>query len=74
MVPDALPCHAGVRTVRPPHLNQRLSALVDGFAVQRARTVMLQSFVLAGLPAVEASTAVAVARLGARRREAALGL
>ncbi|QKW21937.1 hypothetical protein HUT16_25315 [Kitasatospora sp. NA04385] len=74
VVSDVFPCHAGARTMRPPHLNQQLSVLMDGFAVQRARTVALQSFALAGLLAVGVSTAVAAARLGARRREAALAL
>ncbi|MFD8481993.1 hypothetical protein [Kitasatospora sp. NPDC059673] len=74
IVSDALPCPAGVRTVSPPQVQERLSVLVDRFAEQRARTVSLQSFALAGLLAIGVSTAVAAARLGARRREAALTL
>lgn len=58
----------------PPAVQQRLAELVDRFAEQRARTVSLQSFALAGLLAIGVCTAVAAARLGARRREAALGL
>ncbi|MFJ5925460.1 hypothetical protein ACIQF6_22910 [Kitasatospora sp. NPDC092948] len=74
VVVDSLACPAGVRTVAPPQLQERLSVLVDGFARQRARTVSLQSFALAGLLAIGVSTAVAAARLGARRREGALAL
>ncbi|KDN82730.1 hypothetical protein [Kitasatospora cheerisanensis] len=74
IVSDAMPCSAGVRTVTPPQVQQRLSAVVDRFAEQRARTVSLQSFALAGLLAIGVSTAVAAARLGARRREGALAL
>ncbi|GLW57430.1 hypothetical protein [Kitasatospora phosalacinea] len=67
-------CPVGQRQVAAPLLNQQLSPLVDAFAAQRSRTVALQSFALAGLLAVGVSTAVAAARLGARRREAALAL
>ncbi|GGQ99512.1 FtsX-like permease family protein [Kitasatospora griseola] len=74
IVSDAAPCSAGVRTVTPPQVQERLSALVDRFAEQRARTVSLQSFALAGLLAIGVSTAVAAARLGARRREGVLAL
>ncbi|ROR38517.1 hypothetical protein [Kitasatospora cineracea] len=74
LVSDRFPCPVGTRTVTPPRLTQQLSVLVDAFVVQRARTVALQSFALAGLLAVGVSTAVAAARLGARRREAALAL
>ncbi|MFF0392822.1 hypothetical protein ACFYS8_29575 [Kitasatospora sp. NPDC004615] len=74
IVSDSLPCPAGVRTVSPPQVQERLSVLMDRFAEQRARTVSLQSFALAGLLAIGVSTAVAAARLGARRREAALTL
>ncbi|MEU3499124.1 hypothetical protein ABZ747_37270 [Kitasatospora cineracea] len=74
LISDRFPCPVGTRTVTPPRLTQQLSVLVDAFVVQRARTVALQSFALAGLLAVGVSTAVAAARLGARRREAALAL
>ncbi|MGW4382759.1 hypothetical protein [Kitasatospora sp. NPDC004531] len=74
IVSDGLPCPAGVRTVSPPQVQERLSVLVDRFADQRARTVTLQSFALAGLLAIGVATAVAAARLGARRREGALAL
>ncbi|MFF4345609.1 hypothetical protein ACFY00_37600 [Kitasatospora sp. NPDC001540] len=67
-------CAIRARRMATPQVNQRLSPLVDAFAAQRARTVVLQSFALAGLLAVGVSTAVAAARLGARRREAALAL
>ncbi|MFD7645289.1 hypothetical protein ACFV4P_32075 [Kitasatospora sp. NPDC059795] len=74
IVSDMMPCPAGVRTVSPPQVQEQLSALVDRFAEQRARTVSLQSFALAGLLAIGVSTAVAAARLGARRREGVLRL
>ncbi|MGW4809554.1 hypothetical protein [Kitasatospora sp. NPDC004272] len=74
VVSDFNPCAAGTRTMKPPTLTQRLSELVDAFAVQRARAVALQSFALAGLLSIGVSTAVAAARLGARRREGALAL
>ncbi|RKE21571.1 hypothetical protein [Streptomyces sp. TLI_171] len=71
---DNSECPAGVRTVHPPQVQERLSDLADRFAGQRVRTVSLQSFALAGLLTIGVSTAVAAARLGARRREAALAL
>ncbi|WP_030463240.1 hypothetical protein [Kitasatospora sp. NRRL B-11411] len=74
LISDRFPCPVGTRTVAPPRLTQQLSVLVDAFVAQRARTVALQSFALAGLLAIGVSTAVAAARLGARRREAALAL
>ncbi|MFC8720903.1 hypothetical protein [Kitasatospora sp. NPDC057198] len=74
VVSDRFPCHAGTRTMAPPTLTQQVSGLADAFAVQRVRTVVLQSFALAGLLSVGVSTAVAAARLGARRREGALAL
>ncbi|BAJ31217.1 MULTISPECIES: FtsX-like permease family protein [Kitasatospora] len=74
VVSEVFPCIVGTRTVKPPRVNEQLSSLVDAFAVQRARTVVLQSFALAGLLAIGVSTAVAAARLGARRREGALAL
>ncbi|MFJ5235086.1 hypothetical protein ACIQBJ_34985 [Kitasatospora sp. NPDC088391] len=67
-------CSAGVRTATSVQVQSRLAEVVDRFAAQRARTVSLQSFALAGLLTVGVSTAVAAARLGARRREAALAL
>ncbi|WP_282202754.1 hypothetical protein [Kitasatospora fiedleri] len=74
VVSDRFPCPAGTRTMGVPKLTERLSALVDACAVQWARTVVLRSFASAGLPAIGVSAVVAAARLGARRREAALAL
>ncbi|MFB6891439.1 hypothetical protein ACFCX4_19285 [Kitasatospora sp. NPDC056327] len=53
---------------------ERLTPELDGFAAQRLRTEQLQGFALAGVLAVVVATAVAAARLGARRRAGAFAL
>ncbi|WP_327063899.1 hypothetical protein OG196_03470 [Kitasatospora purpeofusca] len=55
-------------------VTERLGPELDTFAVQRRRTEQLQGFALAGLLAMVVATAVAAARLGARRRAGAFAL
>ncbi|KJY28239.1 hypothetical protein VR45_32905, partial [Streptomyces sp. NRRL S-495] len=56
------------------NVTERLAPELDTFAVQRQRTEQLQGFALAGLLALVVATAVAAARLGARRRAGAFAL
>ncbi|MBP0451458.1 hypothetical protein J5Y04_18175 [Kitasatospora sp. RG8] len=55
-------------------LADRLTAELDAFTAQQRRTGQLQGFALAGVLAVVVATAVAAARLGARRRAGAFAL
>ncbi|MBD0672442.1 hypothetical protein [Streptomyces sp. CBMA156] len=55
-------------------VTDRLTPELEAFAAQRGRTEQLQGFALAGLLAIVVATAVAAARLGARRRAGAFAL
>ncbi|MFD0410691.1 hypothetical protein [Kitasatospora sp. NPDC127116] len=55
-------------------VTDRLTPELDAYAAQRGRAQQLQGFALVGLLAVVVATAVATARLGARRRAGAIAL
>ncbi|GAA2997848.1 hypothetical protein GCM10020229_07800 [Kitasatospora albolonga] len=67
-------CYLSDHRIARPDLIDRLTPELEAFAAQRARTEQLQGFALVGTLTVVVATAVAAARLGARRRAGAFAL